>query len=255
LWRDLRVLEHIERAFRQQNKTAVMYLLTTELPRRRREDILHMESWWKWPVAHREGLPDLSGGEAALYAGIQEFNAKARNIKVLLINQFGFDSFTCGTRMPADMEFMDVRCGSDVEFGQSVYEPFGIAQLEPLTFGGICVVTNVCGCVGFADAIAGSEPSPNIILADYVDIDEPDLEIEDLLRFDQVKRDQMEQRIARKLAEEVLRRLPKNNNEVEWYIQKGYSIASHMGWENVADEYFLPAVDRACRKTRVLQLV
>jgi len=255
LWRDFRVLEHIERAFRQQNKTAVMYLLTTELPRRRREDILHMENWWKWPVAHREGLPDLSGGEAALYTGIQEFNAKARNIKVLLINQFGFDSFTCGTRMPADMEFMDIRCGSDVEFGQSVYEPFGIAQLEPLTFGGICVVTNVCGCVGFADAIAGSEPSPNIILADYVDIDEPDLEIEDLLRFDQTKRDQMEQRIARKLAEEVLRRLPKNNSEVEWYIQKGYSIASHMGWENVADEYFLPAIERACRKTRVLQLV
>jgi hypothetical protein len=27
--------------------------------------------------------------------------------------------------MPADMEFMDIRKGSDVEFGQSIYEPFG----------------------------------------------------------------------------------------------------------------------------------
>jgi len=255
LWRDLRVLEHIERAFRQQNKTAVMYLLTTELPRRRREDILHMENWWKWPVAHREGLPDLSGGEAALYTGVQEFNAKARNIKVLLINQFGFDPFTCGTRMPADMEFLDIRRGSDVEFGQSVYEPFGIAQLEPLTFGGICVVSNVCGCVGFVNALSGDDPIPNVILADYIDIDEPGLEVEDLLRLDQSKRDQMEQRVARKLAEDVLRRLPKNNTEVEYLIQKGYSVASHMGWENVADEYFLPAVERACRKVRVLQLV
>jgi len=34
LWRDLNVLEHLERAFRQQNKTAVIYFLTTELPRR-----------------------------------------------------------------------------------------------------------------------------------------------------------------------------------------------------------------------------
>ncbi len=255
LWRDLRILEHIERAFRQQNKTAVMYFLTTELPRRRREDILHMECWWKWPVAHREGLPDLSGGEAALYTGVQEFNAKARNVKVLLINQFGFDPFTCGTRMPADTEFLDIRRGSDVEFGQSVYEPFGIAQLEPLTFGGICVVTNVCGCVGFAQASSGAEPCPNIILADYTNLDEPGAEIDELLRIDQVRRDQLEQRVARKLAEEVLRRLPKNNGEVDWYIQKGYSVASHMGWENVANEYFLPAIDRACRKTRLLQLV
>ena len=47
------------------------------------------------------------------------------------------------------MEFMDIRKGSDVEFGQSIYEPFGIAQLEPLTFGAICVFSNVCGCAGF----------------------------------------------------------------------------------------------------------
>lgn len=255
LWRDLRVLEHIERAFRQQNRTAVMYFLTTELPRRRREDILHMEAWWKWPVAHREGLPDLSGGEAALYTGIQEFNAKARNIKVLLINQFGFDPFTCGTRMPADMEFLDIRRGSDVEFGQSVYEPFGIAQLEPLTFGGLCLVTNVCGCVGFVNAVSNGEPVPNVILADYTDADEPGAEIDELLRIDQARRDQLEQRVARKLAEEVLRRLPRNNTDVDGYIQNGYAIASHMGWESVAKEYFLPAIDRACRKTRVLQLV
>ena len=41
--------------------------------------------------------------------------------------------------MPADMEFMDIRKGSDAEFGQSIYEPFGIAQVEPISFGGICV--------------------------------------------------------------------------------------------------------------------
>jgi len=254
LWRDLNVLEHLERAFRQQNKTAVMYFLTTELPRRRREDILHMESWWKWPVAHHEGLPDLSNGEAALYVGIQEFNAKSRNLKVLLVNQFGFDPFTCGRRIPADTEFMDIRKGTDLEFGQSVYEPFGIAMLEPLTFGGICLVTNVCGCVGFVQDVTSGEPIKNLIIADYTDLDDPSLTIDDLMKIDQAKRDQIEKRVARKLAEEVLRRLPQNNSEQDKLIETGYSVASHMGWEVVAKNYFLPGVERACRKHRVMQM-
>ncbi|NLE28938.1 MAG: hypothetical protein GX629_04620 [Phycisphaerae bacterium] len=255
LWRDLKVLEHVEKAFRQQNKTAVMYFLTTELPRRRPEDVLNMEQWWRWPVAHREGLPDLSHGEAALYTGIQEFNAKARNVKVLLINQFGFDQATCGKRIPADTEFLDIRRGSDLEFGQSVYEPFGIAMLEPLTFGGLCVVTNVCGCVGFVEDVTKGQPLSNFILADYTNLDDPSLKIEDLLKFDQVQRDLIEKRIARKLAEEILRKLPKNNDDMEGLIQSGYQAASHMGWDVVAKNYFLPAVDRACRKQRVLQMV
>jgi hypothetical protein len=254
LWRDLHVLEHIERAFREQNKTAVMYFLTTELPRRRREDILHMENWWKWPVAHREGLPDLSGGEASLYAGIQEFNAKARNVKILFVNQFGFDPYALGTRIPNDCEFLDIRRGSDVEFGQSVYEPFGIAMLEPLTYGGICVISNVCGCAGFVDAVSGGQPVPNVIVADYTDLDEPGIDIDELLRIDQVRRNQIEKRVARKTAEELLRRLPRSNEETEKLIESGYSVAHHMGWEEVVKEYFLPAADRACRKHRVLQL-
>ena len=86
---------------------------------------------------------------------MQEFNAQSRNVKVVFINQFGFDRKPCGERMPADMEFMDIRKGSDAEFGQSIYEPFGIAQVEPISFGGICVFTNVCGCAGFVEKAAG----------------------------------------------------------------------------------------------------
>ena len=95
-----------------------------------------MEANYGWPVAHREGWPDLSGGEADFYTAIQQFNARSRNIKAVFINQFGFDPKSCGRQMPGDMEFMDIRKGADVEFGQSIYEPFGIAQFEPLTFGG-----------------------------------------------------------------------------------------------------------------------
>ena len=91
----------------------------------------------------REGWPDLSGGEADFYTAIQQFNARSRNIKAIFINQFGFDPKSCGRHMPGDVESMDIRKGADVEFGQSIYEPFGIAQFEPLTFGAICVATNL----------------------------------------------------------------------------------------------------------------
>jgi len=254
LWRDIRVLEHIEKAFRQQNKTAVMFMLSTELPSRRLEDILHMEKWWKWPVAHHEGLPDLSGGEAAIYTGVQEFNAKGRNVKLLYINQFGFSPDTCGMRMPADMEFMDIRRGTDIEFGQSIYEPFGISPLEPLTFGALCVISNVSGCAGFVQAVCEDELPPNVIIADYTDLDEPGLEVDDLLALDQAKRDQVEGRVARRVAEKILRRLPKDNQELAERIKLGYSVAHQMNWEKVAEDYFLRAVERACRKRRVLQV-
>jgi len=100
LWRDVRVLEHIEKEFRNQGKTAVLFLLSTEVSRRRSRDIYNMESAYSWPVAHREGWPDLSGGEAGFYTAIQEFNAKSRNIKIVFINQFGFEQRRCGMRMP-----------------------------------------------------------------------------------------------------------------------------------------------------------
>ena len=108
LWRDLRVLEHVERILRDRNETAVMYTLSTEVPSRRGDDIRRMEQHYHWPVVHREGLPDLSNGEAAYYQGVQEFNARSRNVKVVFINQFGFEQKVCGMRMPADMEFMDL---------------------------------------------------------------------------------------------------------------------------------------------------
>ena len=155
-----------------------------------------MEQHYHWPVVHREGLPDLSSGEAAYYQGVQEFNARSRNVKVVFINQFGFEQKICGLRMPADMEFMDLRKGSDAEFGQSIYEPFGIAQVEPISFGGICVFSSVCGCDGFVDKAAGGKPSPNVIVADYTDLPTKGLRPEQLLAIGQPQRDEVEHAVA-----------------------------------------------------------
>lgn len=240
LWRDLLVLGQMEKGLRDQGKTAVFLLLSTETARRRGCDVHHMEETYGWPVAHREGGSDLSGGESEFYTAIQRFNARSRNIKAIFINQFGFDRQSCGRRMPEDMEFMDIRRGTDVEFGQSIYEPFGIAQLEPLTFGGLCVVTNVCGCAGFLRDVTAGRDVRNVVLADYTAMDDRcGSDIEDLLQIDRKIRDGIEAAEGARVAREILDRLPQNDAQIERMIRDGHDLACNMSWDVVVREYLL----------------
>jgi hypothetical protein len=254
MWRDLRVLEHVERILRSRNETAVLFALSTEVPVRRGDDIRRMEQHYHWPVAHREGLPDLSNGEAVYYQGVQEFNARSRNVKVVFINQFGFETKSCGVRMPADMEFMDIRKGSDVEFGQSIYEPFGIAQVEPISFGGICVFSNVCGCAGFVEKANDGKPTPNVIVADYTDLPNKSLRPEQMMSIGQPQRDEIEHTVAGVVAQDLVERLPRSPQEFEQFIERGHALASRMSWDVVARDYVLPGIARASRAQRLKQI-
>ncbi|MDP9175745.1 MAG: glycosyltransferase [Planctomycetota bacterium] len=254
MWRDLRVLEHVEKILRARNETAVLFALSTEVPARRGDDIRRMEQFYHWPVAHREGLPDLSNGEAVYYQGVQEFNARSRNVKVVFINQFGWEAALCGTRMSADMEFMDIRKGSDVEFGQSIYEPFGIAQVEPISFGGICVFTNVCGCAGFVDKANDGKPTPNVIVADYTDLPNKNLRPEQMMSIGQPQRDEIEHTVSGIVAKNLVDRLPRTPKEFEQFVDRGFALASRMSWDVVAREYVLPGIVRATRAQRLKQI-
>jgi hypothetical protein len=243
MWRDLRVLEHIEQEFRTQGKTGVLFVLSTEVSQRRSQDIHEMESSYNWPVAHREGWPDLSGGEANYYTAVQLFNARSRNMKIVFINQFGFESEKCGQKMPYDMEFIDIRKGSDVEFGQSIYEPFGIAQLEPLTFGGICVFSSVCGCLGFLRDVTGPENVKNVIVADYTDLEVRSyIDVEDLLQINRSIRDRIEASQSEKVAMQICSRLPKDESEIENMVKTGYELAKNMSWDVVVKNYLLNSI-------------
>ncbi|MGD1043040.1 MAG: hypothetical protein ABR913_08245 [Sedimentisphaerales bacterium] len=250
LWRDLRVLEHLDRAFTKANKTAVMFLLSTEVAVRRSCDIYEMEARYNWPVAHREGWPDLSGGEAAFYTAIQEFNAKNKNVKIIFVNQFGFNRKLCGAKMPDNMDTIDIHRGTDVEFGQSIYEPFGISPVEPLTFGGLCVFSNVSGCAGFVnDAIASTNASTrdgtrNVIITDYTSIDGQFADISDLLAIGRNVRDKVETAESREVADKILMLLPKSDAEIAAMIENGRHIAQNMSWDIVVNDYLLPAFEK-----------
>jgi hypothetical protein len=248
MWRDQRILEQLEPAFREQGRSAVLFVLSTEVPARPPKDIRDMEQWWHWPVAHREGDPDLSGGEALFYQGVQEFNARSHQIKIVYVNQFGWERAVCGERMPADMSFRDIRCGSDAEFGLSMYEPFGIAQLEPLTYGGICVLSRVCGAAGFVDYVTDGDPPDNVIIADYCDLGPVAWSEDRLLSLSRTERDRHELPVARQVAARLLKALPADDHATAALLERGYGLARRMSWDVISRDAVLPAIEAVCRK-------
>ncbi|NJN82602.1 MAG: hypothetical protein HC802_10250, partial [Caldilineaceae bacterium] len=252
LWRDIRVMEHLEAMLRSAGKRAVLFVLSTSSPAGRRPEwVAAWEQQYGWPVGHRADNGDLIGLEGAyFFDGVEPFNWISTQSNIVLVNQFGWSSERCGRRMPAEMEFMDVRLGSDLEFGQSIYEPFGIAQVEPLSFGALCCVSSVCGCVGFATRAAdGLENLPNLVVADYVDLPHgywlgsP----YDALRIDAGVRNWIEGNNSAVAAQTIFERLPKNDGEAQLLLDRGQEIARLMSWEVVAEEYLLPGLRNAIR--------
>ncbi|MBV7333887.1 hypothetical protein KFU94_37775 [Chloroflexi bacterium TSY] len=270
LWRDLRVLESLDSLFQQEGKRAVLFVLSTSVATGRRSEwVAAWEAQYGWPIGHRADNGDLIGLEVPFFFdGVEPFNQQASNIQVVFVNQFGWSRERCGQRMPEEMEFADIRCGSDVEFGQSIYEPFGIAQVEPLSYGVLCCVSSVCGCLGFVQRAAqqittqcGDQMSvpiseqvaprvdeqmePNVIIADYVRL--PDGYIchsaNDALWIDQRVRDWSERTNAAIAAQKIFHSLPRTDADRQTLLRRGQALAKKMSWEVVVAEYLLPALE------------
>ncbi|MCB0110451.1 MAG: hypothetical protein KDE53_31235, partial [Caldilineaceae bacterium] len=138
----------------------------------------------------------------------------------------------------------------DLEFGQSIYEPFGIAQVEPLSFGALCCVSNVCGCVGFATRAAGSlEELPNLVVADYTSLPYGQWlgSPHDAMRIDRGMRDWIEGTNSDAAAATIFAQLPNSDEAYEALLQRGQAVAQKMSWEVVTNEYLLPGLRRAMR--------
>ena len=258
MWRDIRVAEHLDWLLAEQGKTAVLYMLTTTLPAgRRSEDVMRWEEEYGWPVHHRTGNGDLVDLEVSLYNSIAGFNWGSRALKIVLVNQFGWSQDRCGGRMPADMEFMDIRRGSDLEFGQSIYEPFGIAQVEPLSFGALCVVSNVCGCIGFAQRALEKTREEveltdfsNIVVANYTSLP-PGWQVFspwDALNIGTAQRSQIESYNSAYVARQIMERLPRDAADMQALLTAGQEVGKRMSWEVVVSDYLLPGLANATRR-------
>ncbi len=268
MWRDIRVMEHLDPLLAEQGKSTVLFALSSIIPvGRPPRAIFEMEARYGWPVTHLDqvvhvdgqDVPDLVSHEIPLYQAIEAFNQAAKASRIVLVNQFGWSREQCGRRMPESMTFADIRQGSDLEFGQSIYEPFGIAQLEPLSSGALCVVSSICGCLGFVRRVGGAHVA-NIVVADYTDLGEsrqaltasslagPGPAIAAALAIDQDRRDHIEAMQAEIVAREIARRLPTRPADTQKYLDTGYALSQGMSWQTVARDYLLPGLRRALHR-------
>lgn len=247
IWRDLRIMHEMEQLLADREESAVFFMLGTLAGARRRSDVLQMERVYGWPVAHEEGYPDLSAGEEGVGHMFDAFNREHEASRAVFVNQWGFDAHSCGRRMPEGTTIADLRRGSDLEFGLSVYEPFGISQLEPLSYGALCVVSNVCGCMGFVRAASEAGEFDNVIEADFLKLEGPK-SLSDVLALSIDDRTAVENVEARRLAELIVERLPRSEKAVEDRIASGCELADRMSWERVVQEYFLPSLDRVAEE-------
>ncbi len=245
IWRDLRILHELAEQLAREGRSAVYFMLGTLAGRRREKDILSMESDYGWPVHHRKGYPDICNGEEVVAELFEDFNQHHEAVKVVLVNQFGWQRDRCGRRMPEEMTFTDVHMGTDVEFGLSVYEPFGISQLEPLGAGAICVVSNVCGCVGLLLRCTGGDMPANILVGDFIRVPAASTSA-DALRIGLAERDAVETTESKRLARRLTERLPKSEADISDLLAAGSTLGQKITWERTVADFFLPAVARMC---------
>lgn len=245
IWRDFRVCHELDARLAKTGQTAVLFVLTTAGGTRRPQDIRHMEQQYGWPRDHREGYPDLVGPEVEYHRMIEAFNAGHSRVRAILVNQFGWSRETLGDRLPEGMDFTALRCGTDVEFGMATYEPFGISPFEPLCAGAICVVSAACGCAELVREITGGQAVDNIIVADFaMPAKAPQRKVNDWLRMKQDERDAVESRVAAEVADELVRRLPRNAKQAAALLKRGHELAAAMSWDRVFGQKVLPELRR-----------
>ncbi len=243
LWRDVKVCDELDRRFAAEGRKGVLFILTSGGGTRRPQDIRSMESEYGWPRDHREGYPDLVGPEVGLWDMIRPFNAEHENIQIVLVNQFGWSRQRIGNRLPKEMHIGHLRWAADVEFGMATYEPFGIAPLEPLASGAVCVISNVCGCEGFVEYATEGAPIDNVLVADFTQLDQART-IDELLNMSRTERDRLENVECARIADELMRRIPVSNDDRKALLQSGQKLVKKMGWDQVVRDKLVPVLDR-----------
>ena len=243
LWRDLLVCETLDAVLAERGLTAVYLLLTSGAEPRSFAQVSRMAKDHGWPNAHADGYPDAAGPEAGLWRDIKSFNDDAAATRAILVNQFGFTRETLGPAAPDGMTISDLRRAADAEFGLSVYEPFGIAPVEPLHAGAIAVVTGISGCAGFVRLAArdvGLDPDAldNLLIADF-----SDAEAVSPHETGAERRGEIEARECARVARELADRLPVTPEDRARLLETGQRLAREMSWDRVCERAFLPALE------------
>jgi len=241
IWRDFIVLSILDRYFEKTGLKGVYILLATQIPQGRPAELIDkLVKEYGWPFNHRPGWPDLVGDEIAIYQEVERFNQKAKNIKAIFINQFGLSKRKCGIDFPEDITTRDLKIASDLEFGLSIYEPFGISHIEVLPSGGLSLLSTSCGVYYLLEKTFKEEPKPFVSI-DFIEIAK-DLPEENLLTLTKEKREAFEELAIAKASNLLFQRLPKNSEERKRNFESIRPFLKELDWEAIVKKYFLPSL-------------
>jgi hypothetical protein len=197
-WRNLGLLRRL--AERREDLSAAFLWLSAPKPRPTRDLVERWADGYRWPLEHRPApAGDLRPDEVALWRSADELNqAFAGRCAMLYVNQFGWSKEVLGALDPGASTFADLRSATDVEVGLSIYEPFGIAPLEPYSAGAVCVLSDACGCAQYLTTLGLDQ---TVVIGRFTSHSVPPEEVTaEVLRG-------LEQRVYDQVLDEVLRRL------------------------------------------------
>lgn len=250
IWRDFALLEKMDEIFSLNGLKGAYILLSTLIGTGRNSgDIHRMEKEYGWPALHRKGWPDCVGYEEEIYDLVQIFNAKSKSIKALFINQFGFDTRTCGDRIPIGTNLVDLRIASDAELGYSIYEPFGISQIETIPYGGFSLLSRACGSSYLFDDIFKDEKFNIYHIIDFSSIENLQTDevrhilgsndkINSFKNISGETRKIIEDKLFTLYCDEIFNLLPKTDDKRKEVLENLSSKSTYFSWEARLKEIF-----------------
>ena len=243
LWRDLKLLHRLDDHLAAKSIKGFYILLSTLIASgRSKEEVRTMENDYGWPVLHRKGWPDLEGEEERIYDFLSIFNAKSKAVKGVFINQFGFERGCAGQRVPEETDLLTLRTASDLELGMSIYEPFGIAQLETFAYGGLPLVSRACGCSFLLEEVA---PEGSHLILDFarpgpeagLDLGDPKV----LLGLTMDQRERIEELVVDQNAARLAELLAPERAQERFELMR--SSAPALGWEAIGERVVKAVTD------------
>jgi hypothetical protein len=236
-WRDISLLEELDELFSEYNIKGFFIILSSLIgPGRSLSDIERMEKEYGWPLIHKENWPDLVGYENDVYWSLNYFNAKSRSIKGVFINQYGFEKDRLGKRFPDNCDFSDLRIGSDAEFGMSVYEPFGIAQIETVPYGGIAVLSKACGSAFLLEKGWTDKKTIPFHIIDFANTGKAE---HDWIKLSSEQRHTLEKQILKREVKHIFKKIAKTDKERENLFKVCNSLSNYLEWDEIAKKVII----------------
>lgn len=198
---------------------------------------------WGWPLVHSHQSTggDLTDEEIPIWTAIEKLNAEhGDRIQILYANQFGWNQERLGALNANGSTFKDIRLGIDVELGLSVYEPFGIAPLEPLGSGAVSVVSDSSGAAHHLAKLAkqGKVSEQSFVIARFSEHKHrPHTVTPERLRS-------IEETVYRQIAADIAERLAVPREE---RLAAARMSMKHLSWQCAVEEYLLPALSDGTR--------